>query len=100
MKIRFIIKIGILFGAFLLVGISLLHSNMYAASIGQRLAEPEAGWQRYDETAPFLYYTGQWTKAEAAVVGDHYKNTYSYTTDIKNGKLHFTFYGTKLRYIG
>jgi hypothetical protein len=56
--------------------------------------------QRYDDTSGFLRFSGQWTKGRSSLLDHHFKDTYSYTTDISKGKLSFDFYGTKLRYIG
>jgi len=98
---RFYKKFSLLFGVLVFLSMVLLNSSMHAATIvGQRLDEPEPGWQRYDDTSEFLYYSGSWTKARPSAKGNHYNDNYSYTTDTKNGKLTFAFYGTKMRYIG
>ncbi|WML33215.1 hypothetical protein [Clostridium sp. OS1-26] len=45
----FICKIGLVFAMALMFGV-LGHTNVYAATIGQQLTSPEAGWQRIDDT--------------------------------------------------
>lgn len=56
----------------------------------------ETGWQRYDDTAPNIVYTGTWTKSSTSGC---YNSTESYTN--KSGDtIKFSFVGTRLRIIG
>ncbi|WCM59289.1 fibronectin type III domain-containing protein [Paenibacillus polymyxa] len=97
MKMKFIKKISVLFGVFLFTTGILLNSNLYAASVGQRLTDPEKGWQRYDDTETTLKYNGNWSS---------YSNNSSYygnTIKVANGtgnSIEFKFQGNKMRLIG
>lgn len=65
------------------------------AIIGQKLATPEPGWKRYDNTTPSLKYEGIWS---IETHSGHYGGSKAYTTDL-NAKIKFSFLGTKLRLI-
>jgi hypothetical protein len=38
----------------------LLSISVFAATVQQRLANPESGWTRYEQTNPAFTYTGTW----------------------------------------
>jgi len=70
-------------------------SISFAATVGQQLTAPEAGWKRYDEKDLNIIYNDNWY---------NYVHTSDYnrssTASEVNGKLVFTFVGTKIRIIG
>ncbi|OMF32298.1 fibronectin type III domain-containing protein [Paenibacillus peoriae] len=101
MKIGFTKKFGILFGVLLFVMVTFLSSSSYAASVGERLAEAEKGWHRYDDMDPAIKYEGSgWAyvtnepNSVYAKTGHYMKLSGATTNAIK-----FKFYGTKLRII-
>ena len=65
-----------------------------AATVGQVLANPEEGWQRYDDTDSKIIYKGTW--GYSATSNLYYQNQNQYTTNV-NSYYKFKFYGTKLR---
>lgn len=97
MRIRFFQKICILFGAFLFVTVSLLNSNIYAASVGDRLTEPEVGWKRFDDTyKTILRENGVFAFVPSDEPDQAYKGGYYYSKD-KGATISFAFTGEKLR---
>lgn len=69
-----------------------------AATIGQKLPAPEAGWKRYDDSSPQIRYEGVWlVESNAAYLNG--KSRYSEFNNT-NSKLTFKFKGTKLRILG
>ncbi|RPE10589.1 fibronectin type III domain-containing protein [Paenibacillus polymyxa] len=96
MKIGFTKKFGILFGVLLFVMVTFLNSSSYAASVGERLAEPEKGWKRYDDTATEIKYNGNWSAYQRE---SYYHGTHKVTGGIGNS-VEFKFYGNKMRFIG
>ena len=66
------------------------------ANVGDRLLQPESGWQRIDSNDTDFSFQGDWIKQN---VGVYYNNTSYYTTG-DNQEISFVFYGTKLRTIG
>lgn len=90
------ILLSMLFSFFLVLSLS---SQVFAASVGDKLTQPEDGWKRYDDSSKYVYYYGKWTQSPPTS-GKTYNNSYSYSTDVENGKIRFRFYGTKIRYIG
>ncbi|ERK30185.1 Ig-like domain-containing protein [Clostridium intestinale] len=71
-------------------------SNASAATVGQQLTAPEAGWRRYDDTDARFKYIGNW------IVGTNsarYNGSNKCTFE-KTGKIQFSFYGSKIRIIG
>jgi uncharacterized protein YjdB len=70
-----------------------------AATVGQQLAAPEAGWRRYDETDSRIKYEGSWSyvSSQNSYNGGH--TAIGTTTINENLKLTFKFKGTKLRLI-
>jgi hypothetical protein len=95
-KIGFTKKFGILFGVLLFVMVTFLNSSSYAASVGQRLAEPEKGWKRYDDTATEIKYNGNWSAYQR---DSYYSGSHKVTSGIGNS-VEFKFYGNKMRFIG
>lgn len=71
-------------------------SSSFAATVGQQLTAPEAGWTRYDDSNPAFNYDSSFTTD--GVSSSNYKATdhITYTT---NGAVTFKFIGTKLRII-
>ncbi|MGR6763232.1 fibronectin type III domain-containing protein [Paenibacillus sp. T2-29] len=97
MRIRFFQKICILFGTFLLVTVSLLNSNIYAASVGDRLTEPEVGWKRFDDTyKTILRENGVFAFVPSDEPDQAYKGGYYYSKDI-GATISFAFTGEKVR---
>lgn len=61
------------------------------ATVGQQLATPESGWQRFDDTdTTFFTYTGSWV-----VLG----TTHNLNANVA-GDVSFSFFGDKIRIIG
>ncbi|WP_333880399.1 Ig-like domain-containing protein [Lysinibacillus capsici] len=67
-----------------------------AATIGQGLEQPEAGWVRYDDAHSYIKYEGNWLTKSTGVF---YKNTLHYA-NTNGAKVRFNFKGTKIRLIG
>jgi hypothetical protein len=95
-KVGFTKKFGVLFGILMFVMVTFLGSNSYAASVGQRLSEPEEGWERYDDGNKSITYLGSWVHDYS---GDEYNSTSKWTSQ-SGAQIKFSFYGTKLRLIG
>ncbi len=72
-------------------------SNASAATVGQQLPSPEAGWKRYDDSDSKIIYSGNGWKVENNTV--HYNSTEHYNRTDKDAKITFKFYGSKLRLI-
>ncbi len=79
--------------------LSVLCVNAFAATVGEQLTSPEEGWQRIDDSSQYIKYIGDWvttTNASGYSEGtQHHQNT------IYNGigSINFKFYGAKLRII-
>lgn len=73
-----------------------LSSGAFAATVGQQLTDPEAGWQRYDDTSSSIKRTGAWLVDTHA---GYYGGDARYSTG-PDSKVSFDFIGTKLRLIG
>lgn len=87
-------KIGIIFFMALVFGV-LSCGSVFAATVGQPLTAPEAGWQRYDEIDKRILFKG--TKS-ASTYEAYYKGVSSYFVPNNAGcKISFKFYGTKIR---
>jgi hypothetical protein len=96
-KIGFTKKFGILFGVLLFVMVTFLNSSSYAASVGQRLAEPEAGWKRFDDTyKTILRENGVFAFVPSNEPDQAYKGGYYYSKD-KGATISFAFTGEKVR---
>ncbi|WP_273325608.1 hypothetical protein [Vallitalea guaymasensis] len=71
--------------------------NVYAATVGDQLLQPEEGWQRYDDRDSMIQYSGTSLQKES---DNYFDNTQTYYIDPNhNGKIRFNFRGTKLRII-
>ncbi|ERK30233.1 Ig-like domain-containing protein [Clostridium intestinale] len=70
-------------------------SNASAATVGQQLTAPEAGWRRYDDANSNFKYTGNWVTGNNSA---RYNGSNKYTMN-KDGKVNFSFYGSKIRII-
>lgn len=70
------------------------------ATIGQSLAQPENGWNRYDDTHKFLKYTGNWTAGTvpSGASTTDYNQTQHYTNTIDSA-VKFAFIGSSVRII-
>jgi uncharacterized protein YjdB len=81
-----------------IIGIGMIQnvSIANAATVGQVLAQPESGWQRFDDNNPKIKYTN--FTQPVVVPGYYYKDTVS-TLDYK-GNATFKFKGRNLRLIG
>lgn len=92
-KRRLSIITALLMSFFILVGMG---NEVYAASVGQRLTQPEEGWSRYDDADENITYTKVLKRSNSA--SGYYNST---VTEIENnGEIKFNFTGTKLRIIG
>ncbi|KPU43036.1 hypothetical protein OXPF_34680 [Oxobacter pfennigii] len=61
MKVKRVIQQALLV-CLMLIGMCLFTANAFAATIGQQLTSPEAGWRRYDDTDSRIQYIGTgWT---------------------------------------
>ena len=67
----------------------------FAAVVRERLTAPEAGWQRFDDTHPYIVYEGWTTNTPNS---NFYNSTRHYNIS-KNNKVTFYFHGTKVRII-
>ncbi|MGN6712340.1 hypothetical protein [Anaerocolumna jejuensis] len=72
-----------------------MHVN--AATTGQQLTSPEAGWQRFNDSNNLIKFTN-FNFAHTSQSGN-FNGDLSYSTN-SNSKVEFSFYGTKLRIIG
>ncbi len=77
---------------------TLLFSNLsvFAASVGDELAEPEPGWERYDDSYSRIIYDGNWI----IVPSSSYYNDRIHSTNQDDASVKFNFTGRKLRVIG
>ncbi|WP_273325606.1 fibronectin type III domain-containing protein [Vallitalea guaymasensis] len=79
--------------------------NIYAATVGDQLLQPEEGWQRYDDTNKYIIYEGDnWAiggTSNTAYGGSNHHILRGLSADkIKLHKVKFNFIGTKIRLIG
>jgi hypothetical protein len=74
--------------------------HVFAATIGQPLTSPEAGWRRYDDTDSRIQYIGStWSFSTTTT---HYNSTCHIQASNPvpiTSKVEFKFYGTKVRII-
>ncbi len=71
------------------------NQNTYAASLGERLTSPEAGWKRFDDKDPNIIYKGAWRDGN----GDIYYNLSRKVTNRAGDTATLSFFGDKLRII-
>ncbi|WP_162630265.1 fibronectin type III domain-containing protein [Brevibacillus brevis] len=84
-----------LFSLFFIM-ISLFSTSAFAATLGERLTAPEAGWQRIDSSnVPNIIFEGTFHDGPTNV---GYKGSEKFTNTIGD-KIKFDFTGTKLRLI-
>jgi len=70
--------------------------NVYAASVGEKLSEPEPGWVRYDESNSNILYSNDWLNCSS----DSYHQGVVKYTNVTGATINFKFHGTKLRLLG
>ncbi|WP_238861027.1 Ig-like domain-containing protein [Clostridium sp. YIM B02569] len=94
-------KMGLMFVIlFTIIGGGVIQNDNIAsaATVGQRLAQPEDGWQRFDDKDIEISYTGkEWESGSDVYAYNSYIH-FSHTP-ISN-KINFNFNGTKIRLIG
>jgi hypothetical protein len=77
--------------------------NVYAATVGDKLEQPEDGWKRYDDTDSRFIYQGEFLLGKSAEYGaDYYNDTEHWlkTSPVaEDTKIKFEFLGSKLRII-
>jgi len=72
-------------------------SVSFAATLGEKLDNPESGWQRIDDAYPKIKYIGTWVKDSSN--GKNYNGTEHYTKS-SGSQVSFIFFGNKIRLIG
>jgi hypothetical protein len=73
-----------------------LSSGAMAATVGQQLTTPEAGWARYDDTSKLIFRVGSYK-----IVNDsNFYGGSAYHSTGSDSKINFEFVGTKIRLIG
>jgi uncharacterized protein YjdB len=72
-------------------------SKASAATLGQALTNPEAGWKRIDDTDKAIVYDENWLQK---VDAQHYNQTLTGAVTTKHSSFSFSFYGTKFRLVG
>ncbi|WML35361.1 Ig-like domain-containing protein [Clostridium sp. OS1-26] len=89
-------KIILIFAMALMFGI-MGHTNVHAATVGQRLTAPESGWRRFENIDKNISYIGSgWTSYfEASESGGNV----NYTTNPIGASVRFNFTGNKIRII-
>ncbi|GMQ57985.1 Ig domain-containing protein [Vallitalea sediminicola] len=73
--------------------------NVYAASVGDKLEQPEDGWKRYDDNNQTFMYQGEFISEKK---DDFYNDTIHYLKSnqaTEGAKIKFQFLGSKLRII-
>ncbi|MEJ9219412.1 hypothetical protein P4H46_14635 [Paenibacillus glucanolyticus] len=80
----------------LILFVSLNHTPIFAAALGDSLPQPENGWTRYDDTNPNITYDGNWNVNNG--FSTNWNNGYTFTTD-KDATAKFGFTGTKIRFV-
>ncbi len=68
----------------------------FAATVGQQLPGPEAGWQRIDNIDKNIKYNGPWTSGYYTDNGNYWGGAGIFGSYLESN-IHFKFYGTKLR---
>jgi uncharacterized protein YjdB len=85
--------------ALAIIGLGMIYggSGANAATVGQQLLQPEAGWRRIDDADNGISYARNW---EIFKSDGHYYNSTFHNSWSKGNTMVFEFYGTKLRIIG
>ena len=74
-------------------------STIFAATVGDRLTQPQTGWQRIDDRDENIVYSGgNW--GEPFTGNAFYLGTYHLLDKTATGNMSFKFYGTEFRIIG
>ncbi len=87
------------FGLLLIMSFFILGpAKVEAATVGSSLYNPEAGWQRVDNTNEKIKYVGTWILSPNSASTNYYNGSATYS--VTNGdKIIIKFYGTKIRVI-
>jgi|GEM_PF-1005158 len=75
--------------------LSVFCTGVFAATVGQTLTGPEAGWRRYDDKNSNLIYSQSWFDDSQSGT---YNNSFKYTSTV-GASVSFKFRGTKIRLI-
>lgn len=89
------VKCVLLFLVLGLGAVSVHTESTFAATVGQKLTAPEAGWQRFDDTNEAIKYSGNWSRNSAS---GYYGGTTNEST-FAGSHVDFSFTGTKIRII-
>ncbi|PIJ96852.1 hypothetical protein [Lysinibacillus sphaericus] len=95
MKKKFVVS----FFTLLLFALSLFifdSNEVKAATIGERLPQPEEGWKRYDDTEVPFVLTGSWKQTKSDTPSAFYKGAHT-GSNVKGDTIEFEFKGTQLR---
>ncbi|AWI06563.1 Ig-like domain-containing protein [Clostridium drakei] len=100
----FMNKIILIFTMVLIFG-GLGYSNVYAATVGQSLVQPEAGWKRVQESDLNITYTGKWILDNNSNIYSDGTPAYSdgkgkYCTSDANTSIKFNIISNKIRIVG
>lgn len=87
------IKKVILFIAFIIL---LSGVNVFATTVGEKLEQPDVGWQRYDDKDSRFAYDGEWSIENLA---GHYEGSNHNIIANESNKIEIKFKGSKLRII-
>ncbi|WDV46150.1 cohesin domain-containing protein [Clostridiaceae bacterium M8S5] len=85
-------EVGIVFTLMLVIVLSM---NVFGATVGDQLLNPETGWTRYDDSDSKLTYQNLDAKSNAR----YYMSTYHVARGTNNSSIKFNFTGSKLRII-
>jgi uncharacterized repeat protein (TIGR01451 family) len=82
-----------------IIGIGMIYggSGANAATVGQQLASPETGWQRFDDSNNKIRYIGSWKywpAGDSHSSGDYDKT--AHTNSLINDNIKFKFKGSKI----
>lgn len=100
---KYLKKVSIIFFILLaIIGIQSIQSGTIAnaATIGEKLLQPEDGWTRYDDADTRILYSSGWGAQSGFDSSLVYNGTRHYSMGDNAGlTIKFKFYGTKLRVI-
>jgi hypothetical protein len=88
--------LGLLMMCCMVFSSGVLNVNVFAATVGKALLQPETGWIRFDDRDSNINYVGTWTKATES---GFFKSTFTRSKN-ENDSIQFNFTGTKLRLLG
>ncbi|AGX43939.1 Ig-like domain-containing protein [Clostridium saccharobutylicum] len=92
-------KFSIMFVMLLaVIGVGIIQDGSVAnaATLGQQLTSPEAGWQRIDDTDSRIKYDESYVISQSSTMNYNYTE---HNSSVLNNKMSFKFFGTKLRLI-